>query len=97
MGLSTFRKLAEADARDTDIEDVEEYDLAEYYEELMEDIKEDLEDLRDIAKQAGLKNNITSQINDIFTTIGNIDDAIGAELEAMDNDDEADEENEGKW
>lgn len=91
--INTFKRIAEAEARDTDIEDVEEYDLEEYYEELMEDIKEDLEELREIMKQLGLKNEIAAPINEIFTTIGSIDDVIRESL-AENNDTE---ENEGKW
>ena len=93
--ISIFKSLAEKDIRDEELDDIEEYDLEEYYDELMEDIKEDLEDLREIAKQLGLKNAVTAPLNDVMSTIGSIDDDI---KEALQNDTKiADEENEGKW
>lgn len=67
--MKTFRAIIEN-------RDVEEYDLEDYYTDLIDDINEDLEELRDIAKQVGVNNEAISIIKDIIINIGNINDNI---------------------
>jgi len=95
--MRSFKNIAEADIRDEDIKDVEEFEMAEYYEDLMVDIQEDLEDLREIMKMLGLKNEVASPLNEVNTTIGNIDDIIREEIKNYGFNAEEAEENDGKW